>query len=76
MKKPLAKIVTGFKARNDAYRRNFAPFWDKKFRGLPLPRPKNLIKLYLPAPKFRRGGDFNASKICFYTVNNQPIMKI
>ena len=71
MEKLLAKIVTGFKAINDVYRHCFVPFWDKKWRGLPPPWQKNLINIDLPAPKFRRGGDFNASKTCSYMPNNQ-----
>ena len=71
MEKVPAKIVDGVIAKNDAHRRSFAPFWDKKLGGLPPVGPKNLTNLDLPAPEFRRGGDFNASKICRYLLNNQ-----
>ena len=34
-------------------------FWIEKWSGLPLPQPKNLINLALPAPEFSHGGGFN-----------------
>ncbi len=47
-----------------------------KTAGLPLPRQKNLLNIAFPAPKFRRGGDFNAPDFYFYTTNNQQYTKL